>query len=535
MWPLLDPLSLEVVLKDDWAQHVLGWLFFRNERVTFPLGSLPDFLYPLGTTLGYMDAIPWLALALRPISALLPVDFQYLGIWICLSAALLGYFAARVAELSTPHWEQQALAGAFTAMAPTLMERVLHPALCSHMYIVLAIGLHLTPAHTARAAQRKLLAAFLLTLFASATHPYIAMMVLSLLVALPWHFFRVYGFYVSLALSAALIALTGGVLAAFGYFSSGFQSGAGGFGEFSSNLNTFVNSLGHSRIFRGMPYFWGQYEGSFYLGAGGFLLVALVSVLALLKRTRARIASFPWRRALWPLTAALGCAVLALASPLRWGESEVLTLSFYRHLDALTGPFRSSGRFIWPLGYLMYLALLTALLRALRWQRWAATGVLLAIVGLQLYDIDTADASARVRPAHRHQLTSPAWSLAERDFKHLVMYPPEILGECDGPKGYRYDEVNALAYLAYRHGWTFNSGYAARFRRFTKEYCEQLGRDVETGDLRADTLYIVWRKDFRVMRKHGAVCHRIDRVNVCVLQQDNPFALHVAAAAQTPP
>src|SRR5205823_5446568 len=70
-WTIVSPFRLEPVMVEDWSTHVLGWLFFRNERITLPLGTISGWLYPFGTTLGYADAIPWVALVLRPFSGLL--------------------------------------------------------------------------------------------------------------------------------------------------------------------------------------------------------------------------------------------------------------------------------------------------------------------------------------------------------------------------------------------------------------------------------------------------------------------------------
>jgi hypothetical protein len=79
---VLDPTYLGWVMQGDGAQHVLGWLFFRHERWSWPLGSVPSFPDPVGTTVGYTDSIPWLAIPAKVISQFLPVDFQYVGLWL---------------------------------------------------------------------------------------------------------------------------------------------------------------------------------------------------------------------------------------------------------------------------------------------------------------------------------------------------------------------------------------------------------------------------------------------------------------------
>jgi hypothetical protein len=71
-----------LMIYEDGAQHLLGWLFFRNAFWAFPLGSVSSFCYPLGTTIGFTDSIPWVAVIAKGISPVLPADFQYFGLWL---------------------------------------------------------------------------------------------------------------------------------------------------------------------------------------------------------------------------------------------------------------------------------------------------------------------------------------------------------------------------------------------------------------------------------------------------------------------
>jgi hypothetical protein len=306
------------------------------------------------------------------------------------------------------------------------------------------------------------------------------------------------------------------------------QNTTGGFGEFSANLNTFFNSEGYSRLFPGLHYSPMQYEGFSYLGAGCFLLCAVVLVLLLRRPNRAAIYSFPWRRAIWPLIAAIGLALFALATPWYWGEQPILRIPLYQHIEWLTMAFRSSGRLIWALAYLINIALITALLRGLRSRRSLASFVLAMAVALQMYDIDTSMVQWHFGSRRGTRYSARAWSLTDGTFKHLAMYPAEIAGVCESPGGYRADEVNALAYLAYRRGLTFNSGYAARVPRDADKHCEALKQQVRSGKLSADTIYVAKRRHVKMFQKAGATCGRLNAAHVCVLPKEHPFATYLA-------
>ena len=75
-----------------------GLVLLRNTPLGLPLGAIPGYVHPLGTTLGYTDPIPWAGLLLRPLSGLLPADIQYIGPWLCLCLMLQGAVAAWVAR-----------------------------------------------------------------------------------------------------------------------------------------------------------------------------------------------------------------------------------------------------------------------------------------------------------------------------------------------------------------------------------------------------------------------------------------------------
>jgi hypothetical protein len=530
VWPLINPFSLEVVFRDDWAQHTLGWLFYRNQHVLdFPLGRLRDFLYPLGSTLGYMDSIPWVALSLRPFSALLPTDFQYLGLWIVLCSASLAYVGARIASAATPHPEQQALIGVLTAMAPSLIARIVHPALCAHVLIVAALGINLVPNEPPTVVRRSLITAFALLCVGSATHPYFAVMVLAIVIGLPVRLRPRIGRRTMILVMTSMLIAAGTILTLLGYVGGGMQDALDGFGVYSANLNTFVNSMGHSRLFRGLPTTIKQYEGYSYLGGGVFFLAIVALGTLIWPAGRRRVCAMPWRRALWPVIAALLCAVFAVASPIRWGEHELFAIAAYKPFDQITQSFRSSGRFIWPLAYVIVLSISLSVACALRQRRLWSTLIFASAVIIQAYDLDMGEALQRFHGARDRVMSATEWSLADGAYRHLVLYPAEIMNACEGRKHYRGRYVTELAYLAYRHHWTFNSGYAARLRPTTQQYCQELKNTVGQGQLQPDELYVVHSRDVHHMRDVGATCGRLDQEFVCVTPSDRPLATFLAA------
>jgi hypothetical protein len=127
--------------KGDWAEHLLGWLFFRLEPWRLPLGSIRRLSYPIGTWLAYTDSIPWLSVALRTLHHLLPVDFQFIGPWLALCFILQGAFGGRlVASFSTAPLHRF-LGGALFVLSPVLRTRVGHDALCAQWPLLALLGM----------------------------------------------------------------------------------------------------------------------------------------------------------------------------------------------------------------------------------------------------------------------------------------------------------------------------------------------------------------------------------------------------------
>ena len=55
-WSILNPKNIGWLLSGgDSAQHFLGWHFFRSEKWYLPPGLFRNYIYPLGTSIGYTD------------------------------------------------------------------------------------------------------------------------------------------------------------------------------------------------------------------------------------------------------------------------------------------------------------------------------------------------------------------------------------------------------------------------------------------------------------------------------------------------
>ncbi len=530
-WRTLAPTAFDW-LGGDHAQHVMGWLFFRRSAWGLPLGRIDGFVWPAGTTVGFTDANPLLALPGKVLSPLLPLDFQYVGPWLAACFALQGWCGARLTALGSARRLDRFLGGALFALAPPLLMRVGHDTLCAHFALVALLALHLAPAPDAPAAWRLARAALATTLVLALVHPYLAMMSLLLTLAL---LVRLAVVERALPLPAALRtggALLGSVVVVFallGYFTSAPSHGSG-FGRFSTDLAAFANPFDVSSVLQPLGAHDGQWEGNAYLGLGGLALSAVALLLAAARWRPAHAAA----RALLPLLAVCGfMLVLALSDQIRLGGRLVLDLRrLYRPIVGALGPFRSSGRFVWPLYYLALAAAVLVPLRVGRHRPALASALLAAALALQVLDL-APRARDRLFHGGSWRPRDARWALAGGRYQHLALVPAQVIG-VGGPCGLGYGgrEVWApLAYEAYALGMTVNSGYVARgASEKIGPPCAELMREVAEGVFQPGTVYVADAPLLPALERAGARCGRLDGYDVCVAPgAADPFAVALGA------
>jgi hypothetical protein len=504
----------------DWRIHFLGWHFFRNEPWHWPPGRIEGYFAPAGTAVGFTDSIPLVAFLLKPFSPLLPGTFQYLGAWLLVCFILQGVFGVLIARLWTPRRAPQLLAATLFVLMPTLLIRVGHPSLCAHWLLLWALWLYLrgesgtTQPAGAQAA---------LGLLAGLMHPYLAVMVLAILAALAARDglagrvgtpARRRGVRRALAGFASAVAavIAGWWLAGLFTVTGAENLASDGLAYFSMNLLSPITPSGWSTLLPELPVASpGQtFEGFQYFGAGVLALIALAAILAF--RDRRVLAWRPW----WPLlVATLVCAGYALSPRVTLSNVVVLDVSSVEL--SRFALFRATGRFFWPLAYLVLASAVALVVRRL--PAHVSAAVLAGAVVLQAVDLSGAHRERRgvsrsdAFHAHRLKLTSPAWATALPHYDHMRLLHPQHCGAA--PIGFEWP-----AYLAGLYGLTINAGEAARTdaERMRRD-CASLSADLAAGRVSDDTMYLVSRpfvEPLKAIATAPLVCVDVDDVPVCV-------------------
>ena len=514
-WRIINPTQIDWLMKLDWRYHFLGWHFFRNEPWHWPPGVVTSYYAPIGTAIGYTDSIPLAAIGLKAFASLLPMPFQYLGLWLVLTFALQGLFGVLITRLWTSSRWIELLGGTLFVLVPTLLGRVGHPALASHWLILWALWMYWREPIEPVGWRAPLLCGLITGL----VHPYLAAMTLLIMAAVGLR--RVLegsGPAVARAPAAVAPAATLGVGLLTGWWMSGMFSVSGtdnlastGLDLYSMNLLGPIAPAGWSSLMPELPLAseLQKFEGFQYLGAGILTLVSIALVVAVVQR------QISWRSALPLALAAVLSAIYSLSPRVTLGSDVVF--DYMNPTLARIAVFRATGRFFWPATYSLLGISIAVVSRAVR--PALAAAILATAVALQVVDLNAHYRILR-RDVHADQfyqwpksLESPVWHLMLPHYKRLLLYGPE---QC-GPAPVAFEHPALLAGI---YGLSINAGHLARTDQAARlDYCHALRRDFDQGVVSDDAVYLLNRnlvERFRAAAQQPVVCAALDRIPVCV-------------------
>ncbi|MEM9888304.1 MAG: DUF6311 domain-containing protein [Bacteroidota bacterium] len=433
-WQILDPTHTNWMLVQcsDGVVGYNGWEHFKDEAWTFPLGELTTYQYPLTTNIGLTDSIPLMSILFKLLHPLFgETDYHFYGIWIALSFLLQAYFAYRLLKaLGVQQLTLQVIGSAFFLLAPVFLHRFVHPSLSMHWAILASFWLYFD---TALSVRKRLGLQFLFTALMAWTHPYAAAILLgctaTLIAKLCW-IEKVLNWKKGLGLFLTAIAMLSSLWYVVGYFNSGAELNNNDFGFYSANFNTLFNAMGRSQFLETLPLAKkGQYEGFGYLGLGVLLMLALALFLNRKYWKRVKII------ALLPILIFSFLATFYAFSD-EWTFNEYTFLKL-PYPSFLTQQFRSSGRFIWIMHYL-FIAFSIAGIAKMKWTTLGKTAILLALFGLQAFDIQSLWSRKYVRHDGKNfQYKEKLWSPALEAAEQVITYPPyawEFVSDCDQAK-----------------------------------------------------------------------------------------------------
>ena len=458
--------------------HYLGWQFFRHGPfVQWPVGANPSFGLDVSNSIVFTDSIPLLAISFKAIDRWLPDTFQYFGWWILLCFLLQALFGWKLLGLFSQDRWLRLIGTVFFVMAPALLWRLHgHFALLGHWMILAALYFYFSKHWSGWRWAALLVTAVLV-------HAYLAAMVAAVWAAdavqrILQHELTPSGALVRVLATGGAVML---VMWATGYFMIGTGIEIGGFGQYRMNLLALIDPDDiWSRLLRDRGGGAGDYEGFNFLGLGmlGILLVAGYEVVA-----RGRPDLLPLRRALPIVLVSIVLSLFALSNRIAFGSHEVFAYNVPRAAGLAVGIFRVSGRFFWPVYYLIYLLAFYVMFARVR--RSAALALCSVMCLVQV--ADTVDAWKAFALQFTHPPTwvspmvSPAWREIATRYRKILLVLPQNAPEDWIP----------LCQFAAEHHMAINTGYFARVDLAKQAVASaRLSEAIITNRLERDALYV---------------------------------------------
>lgn len=460
-------------LGHDQAQAFIGLHYYLQEPLGWPL-FLAKNLGPQGANIVFTDSIPIMALIGKLVREFLDVPTPvFVIVWFVLCYCLSALFAALVLRELCGRGMIYIIIGAFAPLTvPIFLFHIGHYSLIGQFLIIWSFYGYL--------------------LFTRRRNYWIGVFHLygSIIVGLLIHgylFAMVFGLFivallqrktklqeksrVVLGAAAGGIGLTTVSMLIFGYIGSGSTlSAGGGYGMFSMNvLSPILPQI--SSIFPEFARMMGvshpacdvldvngkQLDAYNYLGAGLLVLLVLHIVLS---RPHIKDAI---RTHVWLSVLLAGFTLFAISTTVYFGPYVLVDLGLtgVRAIDYVINQFRFSGRFFWPVTYVLLFGLIS--LAIIRFSRPVALAILLACGVLQF--VDTYELRQRVvwhMSEQRHPFFTDDAELRALMVQHdrIVVLPTIFCAIRTEPR--TFDTYIALQMAAAERAIPINSYHGAR-------------------------------------------------------------------------
>lgn len=475
----------------DLKQHYIGFCHLRNASWGFPLGIISTLSSPFDMSVIYTDSIPLFALIFKVFSGVLPVRFQYFGLFGVMSFSLMGATSSVLIRRFTDKIEI-CLAGSllFIISVPLIHRMFYHTALTAQWLIILSLIFWFYIDINEEKNLRKLCIAWgILGALCVSIHSYYVFMTGIILGVQAVegavkekrvskkHVLPIVTFSVMVVLS--LFALGG-------FYGSG-EVTTGGFSDFNGNLNCLINPMDYSRFFKELPFNGTfEYEGFGYVGFGVIILLIAFAVIKIrsliLKKnnnddennSKTEKCSI---RKIFVLLTIIASIVLACFPRFSFNDRLIINIPLPAAVKQIFGVCRTNGRFVWIALYLVILSAIYFVCKNYE-KKWIKVLFFVAIF-IQIFEM-----SSKLSEIHARYNAEYTYYTVWDDMDRLRFFDDkdEILFMYDGG-----DLMMDAGFFTYTHGMKMNYFYYARpiyeslNESIEKSYEKFINSDINNG------------------------------------------------------
>ena len=367
---------------DDLAQYQLGWKFFREDIWRFPLGLNPNYGITNSSSIIYSDSVPIFSIIFKIFNNFLPAEFQYFSLWIFICLYLQGVFSFKIIYFYTKNSLYSLISCLFFIFSTILIYRSgIHLSLTAHWLILAYFYVEISEINNKDLKKQLIIYLSLLI------HFYFSLILIGI-------FFleKIVKFKnlesKDIGSSLALIIFSLILMYSVGYFTIGLDDGlAFGYGIYNFNLNSFFNPIGQnnsnsfswSLFFPKLNFQNKEIEGFSYLGLSG--MIFFIMYLKYLLTDKSKII-FSKRTNVIIFFVFL---IIATSNNINFGNQNLITFDLNKYLYGTLSSIRASGRFIWPIYYLIFIVGIVSIFRLFSFKK---TSLIISILFIcQLIDL----------------------------------------------------------------------------------------------------------------------------------------------------
>lgn len=443
-WDVIDPLNVGWLLDgNDRGITQIGLTAYLRSQPTWPSLHNPLLMAPEGVPVALTDSNPLAALLLQPFAAWLPMDVQFLGIWLLLCTLLQLLFAWLLVRRYAPG-PVSAMAGAvLLAFMPALINRAGHVNLCAHWVILWALWTYLDAARSSQPLRWIAILGIGVLI-----HPYLLIMTSAFWGSAVLRSVALGKDRLRVVAGAAIVAGTAAaIVAGAGYLTPVAPTFS--YGQFGIPLDALwnVGRAGYSALLPAPPISPGinDFEGVNYLGAGLLALLAAAPILLVIqRRSGSESTDHGLGGLVWLVPAFIVLTAVAIGPMIVWRGQIVHVLDIPEWLKLSLDSMRAAGRLFWPVGYTVAFVAIVVACRSRVAPFLLVGALMLQAIDLKpmLESVRAQSASAEDRRSYRRTV-DPRWEALIDQAADIQFEPARNYGDLNLQEEIAWRAINA--------------------------------------------------------------------------------------------
>lgn len=417
----LNIYNLDFVVKGgDFTVSYLGSVFYRMDEWRWPIFTHSNLAYPYGISVHGTDGSPLLSLIFKVFHKAfgLSPEVQFVGVWMFFCYILQAIASVLIFRHAFKNKFYIVIGSLFFVSAPIMMTRVfVHINLMCHFIVLFTLLLYLNN----RLTKKEWIWMGVLFSFAILTCPYFLPIISGFFAILMYQ-----KFWIEKTLSwknlakgiVFLAAVFGFWFYLLGMVSTEQNLASGGWRTLGLNLTALFNPIwSQSQIFNTLTPS-ADFDADNYFGFG--LLILLLVCFPSVKRL---FASENLRRH-YPLALLLlGLTLFALSSQIKFGNTVVLDYKPGEVIDWLGNVFRYSGRFFWPVWYLLAFFLIKTFVQRFPKKAFILLPLVLIVQIWDLYPTYRSKSDfVYISPKEPLPMVSEEWDRLDKEYENIFIF-----------------------------------------------------------------------------------------------------------------